>query len=376
MQVAIVNRQLSKFLTIRQLSISQTLKARLDVEQNALKTDILSVNGKIDNLSSDIKNSIGYQINGLLPNYWIEHLVTKIPEVNAITSEAALNGDSFVFFTDYHIEQNSGYSHLLIKQILDKTSVNKVMFGGDIFNGADTKEKAIEKANIFIDRFAEIGIYGTRGNHEYNWNDGGSDSVEFTESEIYNELIKKKEHDVVTDENRLSFYLDNKNRKIRYIFVDGHYERDRNARAIITTTELNWLKTRMTELESGWTIVVITHNIFQMGYSHIETVVYSSNGQRIINAISEAKETMSAELACVICGHSHYDYSNTDNGFLVITTTCDSKQDGGQWVAWGKGECTINEHALDVFSINTVEKTIKAVRIGRGQNRNWSYNSN
>ena len=48
----------------------------------------------------------------------------------------------------------------------------------------------------------------------------------------------------------------------------------------------------------------------------------------------------------------------------------------GQWVAWGKGECTINEHALDVFSINTVEKTIKAVRIGRGQNRNWSYNSN
>ena len=70
------------------------------------------------------------------------------------------------------------------------------------------------KMSTFVYRFSEIGIYGTRGNHEYNWNDGGSVSVELTESEIYNELVKKVESNVVTN-GALSYYKDNENRKIR-----------------------------------------------------------------------------------------------------------------------------------------------------------------
>lgn len=309
-----------------------------------------------------------------LPDYWISFMNEKLPSIHENASGAALNGDSFVFFTDYHIEQNSGYTQYLLKDILDKTTINRVFFGGDIYNGTATKSGAIEKANAFIERFSDVPIYGMRGNHEYNWNDGGSALVELSESEIYNEIIKKVEPHIVTN-GAMSYYIDNDNRKIRYIIIDGHYERDVTGtpRSVISQDELTWMCDRMTELTSDWSVIIMTHAIYDMTYQNISTIHYTSNGRRIVDAIDSVVGTMDATLACVICGHTHYDYSNTDHGYLIITVTCDSKQDSGQWVPWGSGSGTTNEHAFDVFSVDTVNKTIKTVRIGRGQSRNFTY---
>lgn len=335
-----------------------------DIKQEVkeAKQDIASLTARLDDISADN-----------LPNYWRTYLGTKIDEIKTNSTECAYVGDSFIFFTDYHIEQNSGYSHMLMKEIVKKTTINDVIFGGDIYNGTSTRIGTLAKANTFIERFAPLGIYGTRGNHEYNWNDGGSESEEMTENDIYNELLKKAEMSVITN-GAMSFYKDNTNRKIRYIFVDSHYERDTsNEKTQIPQSELDWFKERMTELSSEWTIVVFTHNIYDMTYVNLDTPHYSANGRRIVDTVTVAKQTMNAKFACIICGHCHFDYSNTDNGFLIITVTCDSKQDSGQWIDWGAGGGTINEHAFDVFSIDTSNKTIKTVRIGRGNNRNWYY---
>ena len=306
-----------------------------------------------------------------LPDYWTEHLTDKILSVNNITSSCAIHGDSFIFFTDYHLEQSSGYSHLLMRNIVDQTSVDKVVFGGDIFNGSETHDGAMEKINEYLKRFKPLNVYGVRGNHEYNWNDGGSIAEQLSDSEIYNVLLKGVERNVKTN-GGLSCYLDNENQKIRYILMDSHYETDND---IIPQSECEWLQERMLELESDWTVVVFTHIMFSMTYagSQSGSVSYYTNGQRIVDAISDIKDEMKATLACVICGHVHYDYSNTDNGYLIITTTCDSKQDSGQWIGWGQGGGTIKEHAFDVFSINTVNRTIKTVRVGRGEDREWNY---
>ena len=306
-----------------------------------------------------------------LPGYWVDHLEDKVLEVNNNSSSCALQGDSFVFFTDYHIEQNSARSHLLMKDIVDKTTVKKIFFGGDIYNGSATKEEINEKAFEFTNRFNGLSMYGARGNHEYNWNDGGSVAVQLTNGEIYNMLLKNVEDNVVTN-GALSCYLDNKNQKIRYIVFDSHYENDTE---IIPQSELEWLQERLTELDETWTVVVFTHIVFGMSYSAAQSGVvnYIPNGQRIVNAINSVKGNMSATLACLICGHVHYDYSNTDNGYLIITTTCDGKQEGGSWSGWNEGAGTILEHAFDVFSIDTKNKTIKTIRIGRGENREWSY---
>ena len=339
-------------------------------EKNLGKEVFESVFSLIDDTTQqieDVKNRIG-----TLPDYWVEYMNSKIVDIFNNSSECALNGDSFMFFTDYHIEQNSGLSHLLMKEIADKTTVKDVVFGGDIYNGSATKAETLSKARTFVERFSSLNVFGTRGNHEYNWNDGGSESVEMTESEIYNELVKSVEHSVTTD-GRLSFYRDNPNRKIRYIFVDSHYESDTSSeKSIISSEELEWVKSRMLELEEGWGVVIFTHIIFGMHYNE-NPVQYASNGQRIINAINSVKDSMSAEIICVICGHVHYDYSNTDNGYLIITTTCDSKQDSGQWIDWGAGAGTIKEHAFDVFSINRTTRQIKTTRIGRGVDRSWNY---
>jgi hypothetical protein len=280
-----------------------------------------------------------------------------------------MQGDSFIFFTDYHLEQTSGFSHLLMQDIVSKTSVRKVIFGGDIFNGAETHAGALEKTRVFIERFGGLNVCGIRGNHEYNLLDGGSIAERLTDSEIYNVTLKGVE-DRVTTNGALSCYFDNKNRKIRYILIDSHQE---NESDIITEAELEWLQARMTELESGWTVMVFTHVMFIVTDKATATVSYLSNGRRIVNAIKAVKDSMAATLACLICGHAHFDYSSTDNGFLLVSTTCDSKQDSGQWIGWGQGAGTTAEHAFDVFSLDTVSRSLRAVRIGRGENREWNY---
>lgn len=332
---------------------------------NTLNKEVLrSIFNSLEDLKSDVT---------LLPDYWLDYIKTKMGDITTKTSECALTGDSFIFFTDYHIEQNSGFSHLLMKEIVDKTTINDVVFGGDIYNGTATKNETMDKLRTFIERFSPLSILGTRGNHEYNWNDGGSESVELTESEIYNGLLKKAENSVITN-GALSFYKDNANRKIRYLYVDAHYEQDtNNERSIIQQEELNWIKERMTELPIDWTVVVITHNIYTMSYENRDNPIYSSNGERIVNAVNEAKLTMNAKIACIICGHTHYDYSNTNNGYPIITVTCDSRQDSGQWIGWNAGQGTVKEHAFDIFCINTKTKHIETIRIGRGVDRNWYY---
>lgn len=304
-----------------------------------------------------------------LPAYWLSYLVNKLPLIHANQEDNALNGDSFYFLTDYHIESNAGYSHKIIQYLCEKTTVQNMVYGGDSFNGSTTKDGSLEKLREFYYRFYPINMFGLRGNHEFNLNDGGGQAVKLGDNQIYNYLMRKIASEIVAGvASPMYYYKDVDKLKLRYIYLDARYENNTDP---IDDTQIQWMKDRITELQSGWSVILFSHQLFTIvrpGAPVVTNPGYNASGTKIINALTSI--TPDATIIAIIAGHCHYDFSTNEHGFWEISTTCDTRQEyGGLPQTLG----TPNEQAFDVFSLNLEAKTIKAVRIGRGSDRNWSY---
>ena len=327
-----------------------------------LEKEIADVREDIDDLREEISGDN-------LPDYWLTHLSEKMPTIHANEEDAAMDGDSFFFLTDYHIESNSGYSHKLIEYIQKRTTIKNLTFGGDVFNGSSTKDGALNKLREFYLRFYPIKSLGIRGNHEFNLNDGGSASVKLSDNEIFNYLIRKEVEGVVLGGNdKLYYYRDVERLKLRYIYLDARYE---NSSDPIDDTQLTWMENRITELQSGWSVILFSHQLFALvspGSPVTTNPGYNASGTKILNKLTSISSN--AKIVALITGHSHYDFSTNEHGFLEICTTCDTRQEYG---GLPQTQGTANEQAFDVFSINLVSKTVKATRIGRGVNRSWTY---
>lgn len=206
-------------------------------------------------------------------------------------------------------------------------------------------------------------LIGVRGNHDFNLNDGGSEAVRISDAELYANISKQSDADIVRSINNIYFYQDIDNLKLRYIYLDTKKE---NNNLYIDDAQLDWMGDKMTELSSDWSIVIIAHQIWQTS-----DYDYSPSGQKIIDKIQTL--TMQAKIIAFIAGHTHLDMGRmNDLGFLEITTTCDARQESEQ-SSLTQELGTVNEQAFDVFSINLETKTIKIVRIGRGVNREFSW---
>jgi hypothetical protein len=317
---------------------------------------------EIESIREEIETNV-------LPAYWLTHLAGKLPLIHANEEDVAMNGDSFFFLTDYHIENNAGYSDDIIKYIQERCVIKNLVFGGDIFNGSTTKDGALDKLREFYHRFYPITYYGLRGNHEFNLNDGGGQAVKLNDSEIFNYLIRKEVDNVILGGNdKLYYYRDIDRLKLRYIYLDARYE---NSTDPIDDTQLSWMTSRITELQLDWSVIIFSHQLFALvspGSPVTTNPGYNASGQKIINALTSI--STGAKIVAIITGHTHYDYSTNEHGFWEICTTCDTRQEyGGLPTTLG----TPNEQAFDVFSVNLSAKTLKAVRIGRGSDRSWTY---
>lgn len=302
-----------------------------------------------------------------IPEYWKSYLPSKINTIQAHMDECALSGDGQIFITDYHIENNAGLSHYLAKYIVDNTSIKDVVFGGDAFNGNASKAVSYNNLKTFAERFSIIErFYFLRGNHEFNLNDGGSKTVQLSDSEIYNLAMKRCEHLVEGNPGNLYYYRDNKKQHIRYIHLDARYENDSD---VIDDAQLAWMQNKITELDESWSVVIFSHQLFGATNNS-----YTPSGQKIVNALGTAKETARATIPCIISGHKHKDDSALVDGTWFICTGCDTMQ---SYATGTRTKGTTTEQLFDVFSFETAgevgDRKIYATRIGYGNDREWSY---
>ena len=292
----------------------------------------------------------------IVPSYWETLLATKETSIIDKIKTIGYNGDSFVFITDIHWHSfNFGKSPVLIKHILDNTSISNIFVGGDVAQNGTISETMGFVGNIkkFTNR-----MFATPGNHDVSL------------SQFYSIFGKLAENYTDTKKST-DYYLDNASQKMRYIFLITT-----NGSTPISQSQVTFLNNCVSSLDSDWTVVVITHIIWNAAVVS-ENPTMTVCGQSVMDAVDGLVENTQATIAAIICGHLHRDWDGqTTGGIKVIGTTCDAN--GGQAVydpvTPTRTAETTSEQCFDVFSIDTSNKKIYTTRIGgNGADREFTY---
>ena len=299
--------------------------------------------------------------NGEIPSYYDDYLAAKIQTIEELDCTIGNHGDSFVFITDTHMPRNACHSPALIKHILKNTSVKKVFNGGDTIDDNSTWIAAVETLRAWRNSMNDLTEYRLIGNHDLNKVNQSVTEAYLDNDDFYGTMQKPFENAVVFN-GGLYFYVDNTAQKIRYICVDINFPSGGG--------ENTWLQSRLTELESGWTALVISHYLW--GSSPSSGI--STDGTRIIGAINNVYSQLQCNVIGILAGHTHVDKSDTEstNGYLLIATTTDA-YGANQDVQVTRTVNTVSEQAFDVIHIDTTARKVYMTRIGGGSDREFTY---
>ena len=307
-----------------------------------------------------IENEKGY------PPFYDSYILDRIENIKSKDILIGNSGDSFTFITDLH-DQNNYYSPFLAKKICDNTSVNKIIYGGDYVNEPSSKEIALSLLSNRRNKcMVKDDVIFLLGNHDTNPYGTG----QLTVNEFYSIFDKHIEKYINTNRNTY-FYYDNDSQKIRYVFVDSGVD------GSISDTQKNWVRINTENLSIDWTLVVFMHHGIYTDVKDDRTniKVYDS-----LTSIKEVLASVTCKIACIICGHSHIDLSDTSGKYPIICTTCDAHGvQASSMSSDNRDVNTINEQAFDVFHIDTANKKVYVTRIGGGENNvigsgNYSLN--
>ncbi len=328
---------------------------------HAFATQITASDGESeDNEEESPKQTYG------LPAYWLDYLDEKILEINAKTKSSDGKTDAFIYITDQHLDGGTNdYSAAIINYIADNTSVSKVLFGGDMLQGGSSDVNILlEYRNAFEDN---VLIFASRGNHDATGN--------LTEQSYYDIMIKPLgETAEITD--KLYYYYDNTDLKIRYIVTDSVAS---GSNYLTSPEQLSWMQAKILELDQDWTAIVFHHGIWE-GSASNPTLNYSVDGKRIVDAIDEIYDNTRCTVAGIYSGHTHRDYLGySEKGYALVSTTVNafsgalSKYDLENPT---RPTGTTKEETLDVVFLSPSENLIETIRIGAGGNRSFTYQSN
>lgn len=364
------------------------------IEDNELSDlDISDENGNVlvrfarGHIRTKNFNSAELSSSGM-PAYWKNYLDNKLPSIKEENLSLGGSGVAFFFVTDTHWEDNAQKSPAVIKYLQDEAEITDCIFGGDVITAHGERGSKLSEIYNFMSAMRPVSPFVLVGNHDYNTSDQPTSQSSYltdpnliSPGEFYRICNVPKENIVHYTRTEVDGkfdeffgYRDNESQKVRFIFLDSgavHIPNwsDRNLR--ISDAQIEWMKEKITELPSGWTVIVFTHIFFQNYSGSVHGI-----GTQIENALDSIYDTANARIACVVCGHVHGSVSKVSaKGYPIIATTTDSAgQTNHESLSYDRD--TTTEQAFDMYFINTEARSIHVVRIGAGdteKDRQFTY---
>ena len=307
-----------------------------------------------------------------LPAYYSESYLRN--KVNLIQMRAKLHAsdsDCFIWQTDEHFERSAGYNYGLIRHLSNSLNIPR------LFSGGDTAHMGIDMDLVKLRKKAFDGkIYQVIGNHEY-LSYTFAETGATTEDEIFYGLECCYGNEVKFGNNkRHYYYVDNSIQRIRYIILNAFAQGDgitNSATVGFEQAQLDWFENIALNVESGWSIIIFTHRLFEGSPSDTANTYIPQSCQPVADIIENYSG--SGKIIAVFQGHTHYDMIKyLSNGTIpVIITTCDNNglyrydktlQEYVKDYDVERESGTIREHAFDVVTIDKILKQISLVRIG------------
>ena len=367
----------------------------VDYHVNFQALKLLEFMQKYKNTMQKYKNTIqNYKDTKEVPDYFKENLAEGIDRVNQNMGEAGPNSLSFLFITDMHWENNAKHSPLLVHEVMKRTGLPLMINGGDLINQGE-KTAMRESLTEALDTVQYPGTFmaTVRGNHDNNWNGWGGQhnhpDWKFSYNDIYGYefAYMMRNKNLVDDFHYLNLgndftytftISDASNKKWRFICVDT---RDFDSGTNINVDSSKKICDLLTA-SKGENIIFVAH-IYNDNHKHtdfeqdLEKIVDARNAQGITTVSwgsvdFSASDPTSKVIAC-FGGHEHEDYDwTTPKGVPFILTDSDNAP-RTETTKYGHEYGTVGEQCFDIMTINLSTKTIKAVRIGRGIDRQFNF---
>ena len=302
---------------------------------------------------------------------------------------------NFAWITDCHINEEIKDSPelnniVLFSNLCKENFLNFAASGGDIYTADETN---FSEALSVIDNATQIlgdvpiPLYFVKGNHDFN----AKGDMEQRISRSQWAMLFQNNIDVVFNPNDPTggyFYKDFENEKIRIIVTNCFDNKDDEA--YLESVTWNREQTRFIAEEAlnftnkinraEWGVIVLSHHMYHddlNGPSAIRWELYpileafqkgeSYSGAKIggIAINVDFSQRGAGNLICTLHGHEHADNYDNANGWNNIGT------DAGRGRNYKGG---VNEFCFSVFTVDTENKILYETRIGRGNDRKYSYN--
>lgn len=318
-----------------------------------------------------------------IPEYYKEnnYLSDKISKI--INNSSVANGCTFGFITDIHFFFNCLQSGVLLDKINKSVPLSLVVCGGDIPPAYGEYEKLIKSTELYNNLRESFGgekWLSVKGNHDYCI-DGGSPKT-LSAGFQYNQIVRPLEtSNAVLNRGKNYYYYDLSVQKIRFIVMDQYEitnpgDHSYGVAESISDQQLKWLADTLSV--DDYSFIVFTHSTCDSNLSPNEMLKPVREMLQAVNnrttytfsSINVDFTKTKSRVVCNLAGHNHEDISHTTNNLLSITTTSDACLSDG---TADRKPGTITEQAFDIITVDTDNRTIKAVRIGGGEDREWTY---
>ena len=345
--------------------------------------------------------------------YYIEEEAKSASErVQALKGNKTI---SIGFITDTHYAANLFVKYDIrlkrtlnaYRYILKKAQLEFLVLGGDHTNDG-TKENKMNCFKVLRENLGDIKFFPLNGNHDNNeiWDRTfvpSEKSINFIRPEemyhLFYDHISPNECNI--GESGLYYYKDDKENKIRSIFLDtsdipiildnGRLRYDAVHHYNVSQKQLDWFVNEALFFdEEGWTILVFSHVAL---VDDKKVKLYSEGNHLIVGDIlraykngirckidryeNELKRTVDAdfsnyhrgEIAACFAGHTHNDIETKVDGIQYIVTAnavmypeVIPREDG-----------TKTELLFDIITLNTEKRLISLTRVGAGNDREFMY---
>lgn len=327
-----------------------------------------------------------------IPPYYVDHIDSKISEINNVIANSSFDDLTFAMITDTHWDSNDKHSPALLNEVLKRTKTPYLIHLGDLINENENKEKMLnqlaETSRLFDSLNLDMPILF--GNHDdnSNWSPELVESRKLTKQQVMKALTPNggggRLDQKLINPNCLSFTIDfSKNSPYKnlsnvywrgFAFDSGSaagdfYRVDRDFQNFV-----NFCK-------AEGEVVVFSHvisdnarlpgKIQQLGQL-IDAI--NTKSQITINDVLYDCTSCKSHVVCAFGGHDHKDQLfKTANGTPMIVVDCDAGR-----LTWNNTEHpyvkgTITEQSFNVVTIHHDRKQIELTRIGRGSNRTIDY---
>jgi len=344
-----------------------------------------------------------------LPSYAVSYMDERVEKVFDTIIDNGANSDTFIFYTDTHFPSNNGMTGRYIANLLQRTPINNVVFGGDVcpaYSNAysdstseQTCKRSIREQFNAINKYAATNghLFQMKGNHDFHVSEnGGTEKYMLNPQQTRNVTMGgSDEFNIVTNDDNPEacyYYIDHPAKNIRYIIVDLCEEFGRNNEWVqtygVNKSQLLWIAEQAVKTAGDRNFVFLSHVPItdqntredlttRLGVKSLVDAVQSHSSVTIDGEVYDFT-SVTGRVLMFLSGHTHRDYMTYSNGILHASIACDARYDDYKYsylylhfndLPPTKTKGTIYESTFDVVNVDAEKNIVKFIRIGGGGDR-------